>query len=175
MGKSLFFFLAFPSLLFGASQKYQTIEENEEGFTELHSLARKAEGFYEELWPRFSRFSLNLDAKDQYGNTPLMYAVRNSFTDLIRILVTLGADTTLRNKEGKTAWSFMRDIKKDSPERYAIRDILKKYPRNNFEKNTQNFFRRMFSCAQRKLIVSPMVFSLVGNIDSSRENSRDSF
>ena len=181
MEKILFFFLAFPSLLLGASTNYQSIEENETHSTALHSLANcnsKDRPFYGDLCAYFYRLhlsGLDLDTKDQSGNTPLMYAVMNGFCQLIELLVNEGADTTLRNKEGKTAWHFMREMKRDSTEKYAIRDILNKYPKNKFEKNAQNFFRKMFSCVQKKLIVRPLAFYLNKNSDSSRENSRDSF
>ena len=67
MEKILFFFLAFPSLVLGASTKYQSIEENETHSTGLHSLANcnsKDRPFYADLCTFF--YKLHRSGLDLY-------------------------------------------------------------------------------------------------------------
>ena len=45
----------------------------------------------------------NVDATDDFGNTALIYAVRNDLFSVAKKLLELGADPTLRQVDGKTA------------------------------------------------------------------------
>ncbi|MDR3550137.1 MAG: ankyrin repeat domain-containing protein, partial [Candidatus Babeliales bacterium] len=44
-----------------------------------------------------------LNGVDRYGNTPLMIAAEHSHDDIVRALLELGADKTVRNNAGHTA------------------------------------------------------------------------
>ena len=44
-----------------------------------------------------------LDARDNYQNTPLILAARNGRTKICEMLLALGADPSLKNKYGETA------------------------------------------------------------------------
>jgi ankyrin repeat protein len=46
---------------------------------------------------------ISLGAKDKFGNTPLHEAAKVNRSHLVRILIELGADPTIKNLEGKTA------------------------------------------------------------------------
>jgi len=45
----------------------------------------------------------NLNSFDQYGYTPLMVCTTNNNAELVKILLKLGADRTIKNKYGQTA------------------------------------------------------------------------
>ena len=43
---------------------------------------------------------------DDFGNTPLHYAVRGNYIKCIQLLVEKDADETIRNKDGLVAWAM---------------------------------------------------------------------
>lgn len=45
----------------------------------------------------------DVNAPDNNGNTPLLWALSNGKLDILRTLINAGADPTLKNNEGKTA------------------------------------------------------------------------
>ena len=49
-----------------------------------------------------------LDTRDSYQDTPLIYAARNGSTKICEMLLALGADPSLKNKDGKTALDCAR-------------------------------------------------------------------
>ena len=46
--------------------------------------------------------SFNISARDKNGSTPLHHAAKNYEKDIGKLLVSLGADKTIRNNDGKT-------------------------------------------------------------------------
>lgn len=46
---------------------------------------------------------VNLNASDEYGYTPLMVCTANNNSDLVKILLELGADRNILNQDGQTA------------------------------------------------------------------------
>jgi len=50
-----------------------------------------------------------LDARDKYQRTPLMWAAEGGYTKICEMLLALGADPSLKNKDGKTALDRARD------------------------------------------------------------------
>lgn len=48
-----------------------------------------------------------LNATDNSGNTPLIMAIRSKEIDLVKTLLSRGANTDIRNSEGKTFWNFV--------------------------------------------------------------------
>lgn len=63
----------------------------------------------------------NVNSTDNWGSTPLMNAVYNvADVELVELLLTNGADKTLEDSEGKTAYDYAVEIR--DPE---LRDLLK--------------------------------------------------
>eukprot|EP01046_Picozoa_sp_COSAG06_P021901 COSAG06_NODE_1669_length_8750_cov_35.371736_9_plen_115_part_00 len=53
-----------------------------------------------------------LDARDGYQNTPLILAAWNGSTKICEMLLALGADPSLKNRDGKTALDKARQYNK---------------------------------------------------------------
>ncbi len=53
---------------------------------------------------------LLLDEQDENGNTPLHIAAGRGFEDVVKYLVQLGADTSVKNKEGNTPLLTALDV-----------------------------------------------------------------
>jgi uncharacterized protein len=49
------------------------------------------------------KFRQNLNIRDDYGNTALMYAAGMGMSDLVKTLLQKGADKKLKRKDGRTA------------------------------------------------------------------------
>ena len=49
----------------------------------------------------------NINAVDEYGKTPLMCACGTCNVPLIEYLLSKGADTTIRDRDGDTAFDFL--------------------------------------------------------------------
>ncbi|MDD4220319.1 MAG: ankyrin repeat domain-containing protein [Sphaerochaetaceae bacterium] len=49
---------------------------------------------------------INIDAKDMYGKTPLMYAAENDSLEVIALLLRAGADVIARDNDGETAFEY---------------------------------------------------------------------
>jgi len=45
----------------------------------------------------------NINTKDKYGFTALMYAVSNGYVEIVKVLLSKGANTEEKNSDGKTA------------------------------------------------------------------------
>lgn len=56
----------------------------------------------------------DLDASDDFGNTALIYAVRNDLFSVAKRLLELGADPTLRQVDGKTALDIAKSENKST-------------------------------------------------------------
>ncbi|XP_069691120.1 uncharacterized protein [Periplaneta americana] len=57
---------------------------------------------------------VDVDSRDEEGNTPLLVAVRNSYFGLVRALVEIGANVTVRNAVGETAIDIAENVAKCS-------------------------------------------------------------
>lgn len=53
----------------------------------------------------------NLDETDAYGDTALMYGARYGTKNICKLLIEKGADTTIKNKHGKTAFVLASEAK----------------------------------------------------------------
>jgi len=51
-------------------------------------------------------YHLPIDTIDDYGQTPLMYSARNNSADTARLLLEHGADRSIADNDGKTAYDF---------------------------------------------------------------------
>ena len=60
------------------------------------------EGFHELVSILITK-GLNIDAKDTWGNTPLIYAANTGSLKVVKLLVEAGASVNARNNNGKTA------------------------------------------------------------------------
>jgi len=49
---------------------------------------------------------ININQTDEYGDTPLIYAVRHNMTEIIKYLLLLDADYFIKNKKGESVFSF---------------------------------------------------------------------
>lgn len=47
------------------------------------------------------KFPIDINIKDSYGWTPIMWASKNGNKDLVEILLSMGADTSIRNNDGQ--------------------------------------------------------------------------
>lgn len=56
---------------------------------------------------------VNVNYCDNFGSTPLMYAVENDDDDSIRLLLELGANPALKRKDGKDALAIAKDKKNE--------------------------------------------------------------
>jgi hypothetical protein len=54
-----------------------------------------------------------INDRDIFGNTALMYACRNLDNGLSELLLNNGADITIQNRQGKTAYSFLPRVQND--------------------------------------------------------------
>ncbi|ORX82034.1 ankyrin [Anaeromyces robustus] len=67
-------------------------------------------GFYkEECIKKLIKKGCNINVQDKDGNTPLMYAVKNEYSDIVQILIKSKAIKTITNLEGKKAIDFLID------------------------------------------------------------------
>jgi ankyrin repeat protein len=49
---------------------------------------------------------LHVNSVDNYGNTPLHYAVRGNFIKCIQMLVEKDADENIKNNDGMVSWDM---------------------------------------------------------------------
>ena len=61
----------------------------------------------------------DVNAQDERGMTPLMWAAGNSFQNTVQILLNAGADIDIKNNKGRTAL----DLTRNSDE---IKELLRK-------------------------------------------------
>jgi ankyrin repeat protein len=59
------------------------------------------------------------------GETALMYAARNSNSEVVMVLLDAGAEVNARDKEGRTALSIAEEVK-ENPWRDQIMELLKR-------------------------------------------------
>lgn len=71
--------------------------------TPLHFLIRFSSSPEIEVIQEFIQAGANLDVQDIHGYTPLMMAAEQGHLDVCSILLKNGADTRLKNKDGRTA------------------------------------------------------------------------
>jgi ankyrin repeat protein len=69
---------------------------------------KKKEGdtFDERLAIRLEKIYVELDTKDNFGKTALIYAIDNGHTDIVKILLHKGAGIDVKDKSGKTALMY---------------------------------------------------------------------
>ncbi|MEO0348086.1 MAG: ankyrin repeat domain-containing protein [Pseudomonadota bacterium] len=65
------------------------------------------------------KLSIDIDAHDDIGNTPLMYAVLANDRDSVNKLLLHGADPEIKNSKGKNAY----DIAKNLGDEYMIKQL----------------------------------------------------
>ena len=52
----------------------------------------------------------DLEARDRWGNTPLMEAASsNENAEVVQLLLDAGADATATNEDGETAWDLIQE------------------------------------------------------------------
>ncbi|EAY23150.1 myosin-light-chain-phosphatase regulatory chain, putative [Trichomonas vaginalis G3] len=69
-------------------------------------------------------YGANINYLDENGNSPLIVAAENGLKSLIRYLIRNGADASIKNHQGKTAF----DVCDKSIQTY-MRKMMKKYNR----------------------------------------------
>jgi ankyrin repeat protein len=74
----------------------------------------------------------NLDAKDDYGSTPLIIAATFGKTEVARALIEGGADVNIRNNDGGTALHSAAFL--------CRKDIVQMLMENGADKNIKNNF-----------------------------------
>ena len=52
----------------------------------------------------------DVDSKDSAGNTALIVATKNNETQIIQLLLQLGADKSIKDAEGKTAYDYAVEL-----------------------------------------------------------------
>ena len=57
-----------------------------------------------------SELQTELNSVDEYGETPLMYAVQKQYYDICQSLLEHGADMTIQNQNGKTAYDYALEL-----------------------------------------------------------------
>ena len=55
------------------------------------------------------RKGADVNAANDNGNTPLMYAAERGYREIIEVLILNGANTALKNNAGKTAYDLARE------------------------------------------------------------------
>ena len=83
----------------------------------LHCCAAAGNGHVEMIQLLVNRGAM-LDSQDNLKNTPLHYAAGEGHAAAVRLLLSLGADRTIKNGDGKTA----EDLAKDENTRAAFKD-----------------------------------------------------
>lgn len=63
---------------------------------------------------------------DSKGNTPIMHASSSGCTDVVELLISHGADVSIKNKNGKNAIDFTKKYNKDDAKKKEIIRLLKK-------------------------------------------------
>jgi ankyrin repeat protein len=80
-------------------------------FTSLHSAVL---GGHLQMTQLLLEGNADINARDgNYGQTPLMLALRDSNVNILRLLLARGADVQLRDNEGLTAWDHARGARRD--------------------------------------------------------------
>lgn len=59
---------------------------------------------------RLIKQGVDVNAKDQYGNTALHFSVFNEDMEQVKLLIEAGADTTAKNSNGDTPLDIARGI-----------------------------------------------------------------
>lgn len=65
-------------------------------------------GYYQ-LANQCLKIGMNPNVQDEFGNTALHYAVRNSYFDLAELLMKKGANESIQNVKGDTCWQAKID------------------------------------------------------------------
>ena len=53
-----------------------------------------------------NKYNLTIDAINEYGETPLMMSAENNAIDTAKLLLEHGADRSIKNNDGKTAYDL---------------------------------------------------------------------
>ena len=54
---------------------------------------------------------VNINQRNCHGKTALMYSVKNSYPDIVKFLIDKGADSTILDYRGKTAFDYANNDK----------------------------------------------------------------
>ena len=68
----------------------------------------------------------DLEARDEYGRTPLLIAARsNENAEVVQLLLDAGADATATNENGENAWDLIQENEalEGSPAYWALNDL----------------------------------------------------
>ena len=65
---------------------------------------------------------INIDSKDENGNTYLILSVKQNLESITKLLLEKGVDVNIQNKEGNTALHYAL-----SGKNFIIADLLKKF------------------------------------------------
>lgn len=79
-----------------------------------------------DMFRYFIKENLNLNIQDRYGKTFLMYACDYDYLGIVRTLCKNGIDITLKDKDGNTAYSIIKN-KPFSSENDKIKTALEEY------------------------------------------------
>ena len=93
--------------------------ETRPDYTEKNLLLDARSGMYESIRDAFTKGKgkkdlfkkINVNAKDDSGKTLLMYAVRDDLPDVVQLLLNHGADPSIKDTQGKNAFSILYDEK----------------------------------------------------------------
>ena len=106
-------------------------------------------GFHRTVGEMLCNDSMHINAQDDYGDTALIYACKNNNPQIVQLLLNAGADSRIKNKDGKTC---LDSIPGTPEEGRAVRTIVtshqqragyKKRRRTNGRKNHRKNTRKM--------------------------------
>lgn len=100
------YFKAAQMMLFVPQNQYDVTRRYEDGRTMLHVVARSADPGAPSIACALIARGADVNATDSDQNTPLHHAATIGAANTVHVLVDAGADKTLRNKDGETAFDI---------------------------------------------------------------------
>ena len=83
---------------------------SDEKMTYLHRAVLSGNIYIVEFLLTSSELQTELNPVDEYGETPLMFAVRKQYYDICQRLLEHGADTKIKDQDGKTAYDYALEL-----------------------------------------------------------------